>query len=143
MKEREERSGIPDDRRGTAQQIKTLLVEDDVDFRQLLKEILINHFPFLNIKEAASSEQALQKIAQCTPQLIFMNTTMFEGSSIPSITKIKKAHPEIVVIALALYAIKEYEEAALQSGADYFLAKSSLTGETLITLVATIVSARS
>jgi DNA-binding NarL/FixJ family response regulator len=124
------------------QQIKTLIVEDDPDFRQLLKEILINHFPSLKMEAAASSEQALKKIDQGAPQLIFMDTTMLERSSLPSVKKTKKAHPEIIVVTHALYNIKEYEEAALQSGADCFLAKSSLTGETLIKLVATIVSAR-
>jgi DNA-binding NarL/FixJ family response regulator len=121
--------------------LKTLIVEDDADFRQLLKEILINHFPCMQIEEAASNRQALQKIDQCTPRLIFMDTTMIDGSSMPSIAKIKKAHPETVVIALALYTIKEYEDAALQSGADYFLVKSSMTSGTLVQLVASIMPA--
>jgi DNA-binding NarL/FixJ family response regulator len=116
-------------------------VEDDADFRQLLKEILSNHFPSMQIEEANSNRQAFQKINQFAPQLIFMDISMFDGSSMPSITKIKKAHPETVIIALALYTIKEYEEAALQSGADYFLAKSAMTSGALIQLVESIVSA--
>jgi DNA-binding NarL/FixJ family response regulator len=133
-------SSIKNYRRGAAQRIKTLIVEDDADFRQLLMEILLSHFPAMKIEEAASNRQALKKIDQCAPRLIFMDTTMIDGSGLPSITKIKKAHPETVVIALAFYTIKEYEDAALQSGADYFLAKSSMTSGTLIQLVASIVS---
>jgi len=67
---------------------------------------------------------------------------MFDGSNQPLVKRIKKVHPETIIVALSLYDIKEYEDAALQSGADYFLAKSSLTGESIIKLVESIVSAR-
>jgi DNA-binding NarL/FixJ family response regulator len=123
-------------------QIKTLIVEDDPDFRQLLKEILCNHFPSMKTEGADSNQQALKKIDQCAPRLIFLDINMFDGSNQPLVKRIKKVHPETIIVALSLYDIKEYEDAALQSGADYFLAKSSLTGESIIKLVESIVSAR-
>jgi CheY-like chemotaxis protein len=119
---------------------RVLIVEDDTDFRQLIREILINHFPFLNMEEAANKRQALQKIKQFSPQLIFMDTNMLEGSSLPLVKEIKKSHPEIIIVALTLYNIKEYKDAALQSGADYFLAKSSLTSNIIVDLVEFIIS---
>ncbi len=119
---------------------RVLIVEDDTDFRQLIREILINHFPSLNIEEAANKRQALQKIKQFSPQLIFMDTNMLDGSSLPLVTEIKKTRPETIIIALTLYNIKEYKDAALQSGADYFLAKSSLTSNVLVELVESILS---
>ncbi len=119
---------------------RVLIVEDDTDFRQLIREILINHFPSLNIAEAANKRQALQKIKQFSPQLIFMDTNMLDGSSLPLVTEIKKTRPETIIIALTLYNIKEYKDAALQSGADYFLAKSSLTSNVLVELVESILS---
>jgi DNA-binding NarL/FixJ family response regulator len=122
--------------------LKTLIVEDDADFRQLLKEILSDHFPSMKLEEAVSNRQALLKTKQFSPQLIFMDTNMLNGSSLPSVKKIKKAHPETIVVALALYNIKEYEEAALLSGADYFLAKSDLTSDAIIKLVESVVAAR-
>jgi len=120
---------------------RVLIVEDDTDFRQLIREILINHFPSLNIEEASNKRQALQKIKQFSPQLIFMDTNMLDGSSLPMVKEIKKNHPETIIIALTLYNIKEYKDAALQSGADYFLAKSSLTGNIIVELVASVISA--
>jgi len=119
---------------------RVLIVEADTDFRQLIREILINHFPSLNIEEAANKRQALQKIKQFSPQLIFMDTNMLDGSSLPLVKEIKKTHPETIVVALTLYNIKEYKDAALQSGADYFLAKSCLTGNIILELVKSIIS---
>jgi DNA-binding NarL/FixJ family response regulator len=121
--------------------LKTLIVEDDTDFSHLLREILINRFPSMKIEEASSNMQVLKKINQFAPQLIFMDTNMLDGSSLPSVKKIKKTHAEIIIVALTLYDIQEYEDAAFQSGADYFLAKSSLTSNTIIELVESIVSA--
>ena len=119
---------------------RVLIVEADTDFRQLIREILINHFPSLKIEEAANKRQALQKIKQFSPQLIFMDTNMLDGSSLPLVKEIKKTHPETIVVALTLYNIKEYKDAALQSGADYFLAKSCLTGNIIVELVKSIIS---
>jgi len=119
---------------------RVLIVEDDTDFRQLIREILINHFPSLNIGEAANKRQAIQKIKQFSPQLIFMDTNMLDGSSLPLVKKIKETHPETIIVALTLYNIKEYKDAALQSGADYFLAKSCLTGNIIVELVKSIIS---
>jgi len=119
---------------------RVLIVEDDTDFRQLIREILINHFPSLDIGEAANKRQALQKIKQISPQLIFMDTNMLDGSSLPLVKKIKETHPETIIVALTLYNIKEYKDAALQSGADYFLAKSCLTGNIIVELVKSIIS---
>ena len=115
-----------------------LIVEDDTDFRRLLREILSNNFPSLQIEEAVSNRQTLKKIKQRSPQLIFVDTDALNGSSLPLVQKIKNINPAIVVVALSLYNIPEYEDAALQSRADYYLAKSSLTFSMLVELVESI-----
>lgn len=120
---------------------KILIAGDDVDFGQLLREILKQHFPAIRIDNATSNKQAIKKTKQCSPQVIFMDINMLDGSSLPLVKKIKKAHPETIIVALTLYNIREYEEAAFQSGADYFLAKSSLSGNTIVKLIESIVPA--
>lgn len=132
---------MKNDRQEDSRRISLLIVEDDPDFRQLLKEILGSHFPSMRIEAANSNQQALQKIKQFSPQVIFMDTNLLNGNSLPAFKKIKKAHPRSIIVALTLYDIKEYEDAALQSGADYFLAKSSLTNGAITRLVESIVSA--
>jgi len=118
--------------------LKTLIVEDHAGFRQLLRESLGNRFPSMILAEAISAKQALQKIKQFSPQLIFMDIKLLNGSSLPLVKKLKSIDPTIIIVALSLYAIPEYEDAALQSGADYYLAKSSLTSNILIDLVKSI-----
>jgi DNA-binding NarL/FixJ family response regulator len=49
--------------------------------------------------------------------------------------KIKATHPNITIFILTSYDIPEYREAAFQSGADRFLAKTSLNRMELEELV--------
>jgi DNA-binding NarL/FixJ family response regulator len=54
--------------------------------------------------------------------------------------KIKKDHPEILVIILTGHDLPEYREAATRSRADYFLSKSATTMDQLSGLVKLILS---
>jgi len=118
--------------------LKTLIVEDHAGFRQLLRESLGNRFPSMILAEAISAKQALQKIKQFSPQLIFMDIKLLNGSSLPLVKKVKSIDPGIIIVVLSLYNIPEYRDAALRSGADHYLAKSSLTSSMLVELVESI-----
>jgi DNA-binding NarL/FixJ family response regulator len=120
--------------------LKTLIVENNTDFRHLLREILCNHFPSIIIAEATSNMEALKKIKLLSPHLIFMDVKLMNGNSLPFVKKIKITHPEIIIVVLTLYNIPEYRDAALQSGATYFLTKNSLTSNIIVELVESISS---
>ena len=119
---------------------RVLIVEDDVQFRLIFRRILIDHFASLQVEVAPSNRQALEKIKLFSPQLMLVDTHVSNGSTLPLVKQAKSIYPEMIIVALSLYNIPEYQNAALQSGADYFLAKSSLTGSTLIALVESILA---
>ena len=52
---------------------KTLIVEDNVTFRQSLKAILDAEFPSMDIEEAADGTEALEKVDSFGPDLVFMD----------------------------------------------------------------------
>jgi DNA-binding NarL/FixJ family response regulator len=54
--------------------------------------------------------------------------------------KIKKLHPDIMMIILTNYDIPEYREAAARFKADYFFSKDSMTNEQANFLVKSILS---
>ena len=51
----------------------TLIVEDNALFRQSLRDILYTKFPSMTIEEAVDGKEALQKIEELPPDLIFMD----------------------------------------------------------------------
>ncbi len=56
--------------------------------------------------------------------------------------RIKETRPEILVVILTGYDLPEYREAALQSGADDFIAKDSLNLEDIAALIESAFSDR-
>ena len=117
-----------------------LLIEDNATFRQSLREILCNKFPSMIIEEAVDGREALQKIEELPPDLIFMDIRLPGENGLKLTKKIKTTYPNIIIIILTSYNIPEYRDAVHQCGANYFLVKSSSTGSQIIELVESILS---
>jgi len=119
--------------------LKTLIVEDNSTFRQSLRDLLSTRFSSMDVEEAADGEEALQKIADLVPGIIFMDIKLPGESGLQITKKVKAKYPEIVVIILTYYDLPEHREAALQSGANHFLSKGTSTQE-VVGLVQSIIS---
>ncbi len=120
---------------GMARMHKTLIVDDISVFLETFKSALCERFPTMAVEAAADGREALQKIKTMKPDLIFMDIRLPGQNGIELTGKIKKEHPEIVVIILTNYDMPEYREAALKSGADDYIPKGSLKMAELETLV--------
>ncbi len=109
---------------------RTMLVEDNSSFRQLIKNDLQSQFPSMNITEAGDGVEAFQKIDVHSPNLIFMDIKLPGENGLELTRKIKADHSDIIVIILTSYDLPEYQEAAMSCKANYFLSKGSIgTGE--------------
>ena len=111
---------------------KTMLVEDNFSFRQLVKNDLQSQFPSTNIIEAADGVEAFQNIDSHPPNLIFMDIQLPGENGLELTRKIKADHPEIIIVILTSHDLPEYREAAIRNKADYFLSKDSKTSEIFI-----------
>ncbi len=119
-----------------------LIVEDNQIFRKLLKETFNFQFPGLPIFEAADEEEAFEEIENRLPDLIFMDIRLQGKNSLGAIQKIKAKYPHIVLAVLTSYNLPEYEAAARQYKADYFLTKGLSTQEEIIVLVKSVLAVR-
>jgi DNA-binding NarL/FixJ family response regulator len=119
--------------------LKTLIVEDNSTFRRSLKEVLCTRFPSIDVEEAADGKEALQKIADHVPEIVFMDIKLPGENGLQITKKVKAKYPEIIVIILTYYDLPEHREAALQCGADHFLSKGTSTRE-VVQLVQSILS---
>ena len=114
---------------------KTLLVEDNIAFRQSLKEILSTEFPSMVLEETAEPDEAMEKVKTFVPHLIFMDIKLPGGSGLELTKEIKKTYPGVIVVILTSYDFLEYREVASRYGADRFLSKGSVGREDLVALV--------
>ena len=117
---------------------KTLIVEDSAFYRQLLKEALHSRFPSMDIFEASDGEEALRKIKDSLPNLIFMDIKLPGQNGLELTKKIKTQYPNIIIVILTAYDIPEYREAALEYKVNYFLSKGSASKESILRLVESI-----
>ncbi len=105
---------------------KTLLVEDNLNYRSVLKSALLNRFNDMEAKEAAGENDALNVVDSFDPDLIIMDIDLQYGANGLDLTrKIKSEHPGIVVVILSQNDIPEYRFVAEQNGADFFFSKSA------------------
>ncbi|MCW8923557.1 MAG: response regulator [Gammaproteobacteria bacterium] len=105
---------------------KTLLVEDNLNYRSVLKSALLERFVDLETRESSGDGDTLNTVDSFDPDLIIMDIDLKSGENGLDLTKqIKAGHPETVVFILSQYDIPEYRAVAQQNGADLFLSKSS------------------
>jgi DNA-binding NarL/FixJ family response regulator len=119
--------------------LKTLIVEDNSTFRRSLKEVLCTRLPSIDVEEAADGKEALQKIADHVPEIVFMDIKLPGENGLQITKKVKAKYPEIIVIIFTYYDLPEHREAALQCGANHFLSKGTSTQE-VVELVQSILS---
>jgi len=105
---------------------KTLLVENNLNYRAVLKRALLKRFGDLETKESSGDGDTLDAVNAYDPDLVIMDIDLEQEANGLELTKLIKAeHPETVVAILSQHDIPEYRAVAQQNGADFFLSKSS------------------
>jgi DNA-binding NarL/FixJ family response regulator len=104
---------------------KILIVEDNLMYREVLKKFITSKFPNMDIEEAENAKEVFNQINDGLPDLVFMDIKLQNDNGLELTRKIKAEHPDIVVAILTQYNEAEYREAVHQSGADFFISKSS------------------
>lgn len=101
----------------------TLLVEDNVIYRQALCDALLLHFPLIGIDEAGDGMEALCKVEYRRPDLIIMDIQLPGANGLEITKEIKRVYNEIVIVILTSNRLQEYRQQAYRNGADYFISK--------------------
>lgn len=120
--------------------LRVLIVEDNDTFREAFRKRLQDDFSFMAIEEAGNGDEALQKIKERPPQLIFVDIRLPGVNGLQLTQRIKKDFPSVKIAILTSYDLPEYREAATQYGADRFFVKDTLKWGEVEALVKSIQS---
>ena len=115
--------------------LRTLIVEDNAAYREIIRSTLKTLFPSMVIQEASEGKEALQKVDVFQPQLILMDIRLPDKNGLHLTETIKKSHPDTKVIIMTGFDSVEYREAAIRCGAEGYFAKDSLDPGQLETLI--------
>jgi DNA-binding NarL/FixJ family response regulator len=98
---------------GNENQIRVLLVDDNVRVRQTLRSILK---PYSNIEvvgEASDGDEAFTSVGKVQPKVVVMDITMKKMDGIMAARLIKAKYPDVFVVGCSAHT-KEYTIYAMQ-----------------------------
>ena len=101
------------------QPIKALIVDDELQSRNFLRKMLLQHFPEIPvIGEASTVDQALQAIQQLKPTLVFLDIQLNEQTGFDLLNRLPEINFSLIfTTAFDQYAIKAFRFNAI----DYLL----------------------
>lgn len=100
---------------------EVLVVDDSTVNRRLLCDLL--QTVGCRVRDAADGQQALERVAELLPDLIWMDARMPVMDGIEATQRLRAEHPELVVLALSASVSEADGEAFLAAGAAAYLRK--------------------
>ena len=105
-------------------QFTILLVEDSSSFREALADALLSRFATVEVAQAGDGEDALMKVDELRPDIIFMDISLPGRNGLDATREIKMTHESSRIVILTNHDIPEYRQQAFRNGANHFISKA-------------------
>lgn len=115
-----------------------LIVDDDLRFRIVIKEMVWSKYPDLKILEADTAKSAIHEAKRRQPDFIILDIDFDLDNRFQLIRDMKSSNPQATILALSGNDALEYEQEALKNGADHFLSKFSCSGKQILDLTESV-----
>ena len=109
-----------------------VIADDDKGFRSMLRSLLSQDEALIVIGETDNGDDAVLAVRELHPDVVLLDITMPRANGFDAARRIKAYRPRTKIIILTVHA--NYEQAALESGADAFIAKKRLSSDLLPTV---------
>jgi DNA-binding NarL/FixJ family response regulator len=114
--------------------VTVLIVDDNAQFRVLLRKIVAEQSDLQVVGEAADGAEAMRLAQELRPNIMLQDLVMPRVNGLEVLRWSKAEHPEIKVIIVTVHTEDAYRQAAEASGADAFLLKKTLGTDLLPTI---------
>ena len=106
-----------------------LIADDHPLIRKGLKQILSDSVAIQHVYEASDGDSALQKLAECSIDVLILDISMPDKDGIEVLKDVKVLYPNLPVIMLSIQPETQYAIRAFRFGASRCLNKASAPEE--------------
>jgi len=119
-----------------------LIVEDEADIRDIMAGILSDEG--YDVREAASSQDALEHVRQRVPSLVILDVWLVDSEmdGIAILDVLKERHPDVPVIVVSGHGTVETAVSAIRKGAYDYIVKPFKAAKLIVTVERALESAR-
>ncbi len=114
--------------------VNVLLVDDHELFRSGIKSILQNKADYLVVEEAASGEEAIDRVRKCLPDLVLMDVHMPGMGGMEATRRLQRMHPDLPIIAVTVLNDDPFPSQLLDAGALGFVTKGDPADELFVAI---------
>lgn len=111
--------------------MKVLVVDDHEIVRQGIKMVLETDPELEVVGEAASGDEAIEKVRELGPNVVVMDIGMPGLSGFEATRRIRDSHPDVQVLALTVHDSEAYVFQMLQAGATGYVVKRAPAAEVI------------
>jgi DNA-binding NarL/FixJ family response regulator len=117
---------------GVPHDVRVLVVDDNAQFREVLRDVVAATEGLTCVGEAASGEAALDAVQELRPRLVVMDKRMPGLGGLAAARRMAERHPDVVVVLVSVESPRAEQLEA--SGAAAFLDKRRLSPRALAEL---------
>ena len=114
---------------------KILILDPSPIFRRTLKQMIRTRETDVDVAESENTDQAVDIIMRQGVDVVLLDIATPRHNGVEFIASIKRMAPKARVIVLSSHDSKEYKEASLRNGADFFLSKEGSCGRRLVEII--------
>ncbi len=109
--------------------MRILIADDHYAVRQGLIQLVRDAFPDAELGEASDAPSLIRQCLSGDWSFVVTDLAMPGGGAMPAIKAIKEKKPGLPIVVVSTHSNTVYEDWTLKGGADYFLAKDSLSAQ--------------
>ena len=105
---------------------RLLIVDDNIEFRKILRSYLEKQDMDLAIFEASSAEMGVAKSSFTRPDIVLMDINLPQANGLAAIRHIKADNPDCCVIVVTMFDTKEFKELSKKFNVTAFVGKTEI-----------------
>ena len=109
--------------------IGLIVVDDQPEFCQLVREVLALDKEFSIIGESFDGPTAVEMVAELKPDVVLLDVEMPDQHGLETASQLRARFPAVKVVLMSAYHEKVYRDEALRTGAVDFIPKVAFSAQ--------------